>query len=552
MACSYPKRSKEWVYSSHEEKQDKPFTISTEPSFRESDTKDDSFTSFIVSNAMSLTSEPPNATTKLNNSCELQQNPAETITSRRFVQSVASGTWHDGNTISFDHRNQYVPQHAFGFSAWDHGTGQEWVWHQYPDTMMTDVKKPDPRINDLAPESSVSTRVCPVAYADALSGHRRVTYWGPAVNGQRPLPSTGFKNGPALYLENDSTSNTQHVQRGPISKEKCTGRIKQEIASGMQDLILTDASATLSAGLSREGHLCASTGADNFFDTLPGGANSWVPQHLDQRPAPSIREHNTLATVERAEQFRGLAALPSLELNHQSKSHFDYQGNWEAQCPQTIAEAVLCLYAGSTSTLRLPVLNPPLQEACPLSYYAETKPDLMIPPWPSTEHPGPHAPVAFNPVIPHAPSELPVKGLSVQSSIMPSSGVQWTGYEQPLSILSSLQRQIDLEGSSVTTHVVPNDSWNAYVSRCYMVHSAPYAGNICMQVASPQEGSFQNRICPSLMPRLDEDVEGAARLTYVGSTGETIVKNSLQYCCELDQSKRYRNLRPTGEVQSGA
>ncbi|KAL5428456.1 hypothetical protein PMIN06_012811 [Paraphaeosphaeria minitans] len=59
----------------------------------------------------------------------------------------------------------------------------------------------------------------------------------------------GFKNGPALYLENDSTSNTQHVQRGPISKEKCTGRIKQEIASGMQDLILTDASATLSAGL---------------------------------------------------------------------------------------------------------------------------------------------------------------------------------------------------------------------------------------------------------------------------------------------------------------
>ena len=46
-------------------------------------------------------------------------------------------------------------------------------------------------------------------------------------------------------------------------------------------------------------------------------------------------------------------------------------------------------------------------------------------------------------------------------------------------------------------------------------------------------------------------MERATRLAYVGSTRETIVKNSLQYCCELDQRKRYRNLRPTGEVQSG-
>ncbi|KAK7177276.1 hypothetical protein PSPO01_16677, partial [Paraphaeosphaeria sporulosa] len=453
---------------------------------------------------MSLTSEPPNATTKLNKSCELQQNPAETITSRTFVQSVASGTWHDDNTISFDLRNQYVPQHAFGFSAWDHGTGQEWVWHQYPDTMMTDVKSPNPRINDLAPESNVRTRLCPAEYADALSEHRRVTYWGPAVNGQHPLTSTRLRNGHAMYLENGSTSNTQHVQGGPISEERCTGRIKQEISVGTQHLTLTETSATLFAGLLGGGHFCAGTCANNVFDSLPGGANSWRPQHLDQRPAPSVREHvNPLTTVERTEEFGGPTALPSLELNHQSNSHFGYQGNWEAHCPQTMDEAELCLYAGSTSTLRLP--------------------DLMIPPWPSTEHPGPQAPVAFNPLIPLAPSEsavtqplvleppqpIPVQGSSVKSSIMPSSGFRWTGYEQPLSSLSSLQPPIDQKGSSITTHVVPNERWNDYVSACYTANSVTYVGNMCIQGASPQEVSFQNKTCPPWTSRLHEDMERA-------------------------------------------
>ncbi|KAF9728495.1 hypothetical protein PMIN01_13323 [Paraphaeosphaeria minitans] len=426
---------------------------------------------------------------------------------------------------------------------------------------MTDVQTSFTRITDLAPESNFRTRGCPAKNAVALSEHRRGTHWGAAEDGQHFLPSVGFKNESAMFLQNASTGNTQQVHKGPVGKERCTSRTEQAVSS--QDLILTEASAPLFAGLSREGNLCAGTGAKNVFDSLAGGANPWVPRHLDQRPALSISEYVALTTVEVDESRGGSTAISSLQLNHQSKSQSDYQ----APCPQIMDEAVLGRCAASTSTLRLPVPNLPMPQSGLPSYYNEMNPNLMIPPWHSTWYYGPQALVALDPTTPLVLSEspatqrltpeslqlIPVQSSSVQRSTVPSSAFRWTGYEGPLSSLSSRQPQMDLKSSSITTPIVPNHCLNAYVSACHTGNSVTHAGNVRFQrVASPQEGSFRNRVCPSLMSRPDEDVELAARSTYVGSTGETIVEDSLRYCGQRDQSKRYRALRPTGEVQPGA